>query len=281
MRKVKLLTALAVVVASLTIAVGAVPGQAPPQQGDEGAASVAPIAFTFTDDGITVAVSDHGNIVRYESPTGYEHIGVGAFSEGYIVCYTAPGTGFRQAIDTGGFENNVFGASSVSSNAITRSTDGPAGDGGKVQLRQSYAFGGPDRRLRITNRLTNLTNDTLTDVSFRRQVDFDIDTGGANAWAGFSNDFATDGNDRVTAWNTSGEAPAPTDSHSMSLRAMDADAPHDARVTADILDGSCDAGSAVNPDVTSDNVDHGATLRYHIGTLGPRKTAQMTVMYDR
>ena len=281
MRKIKLSIIAAVVAGSLTIAVGAVPGQAPPSQGDVTAQDVAPVAFTYTGPDITVAVSVHGNIVRFESPTGFEHIGVGAFSEGYILCYTAPGTGARQAVDTGGFDNGVFGAAIVGSASTVRSTDGPNGDGGKVQLRQSYAFSGSDRKLKITNRLRNMTNETLTNVSFRRQVDFDIDTGGASGWAGFANDFATDGNDRVTAWNTPGEAPSPTASHSMSLRAIDADSPHDARVTASILDDSCDASSAVSPDVTSDEVDYGATLRYHIGTLGPKATAEINVMYDR
>jgi hypothetical protein len=88
----------------------------------------------------------HGNIVQFESPDGYEHIGVGDYSEGYIACYTAPGTGSRQAVDTGGLDNGVFGAAVVGGSSISRSTDGPAGDGGKVQLRQSYAFGPGDRR---------------------------------------------------------------------------------------------------------------------------------------
>jgi hypothetical protein len=279
-RKVKLLVTLAVVVVPLTVAAAKVQGKDAPQSVIR-PFDVAPIAFTFTDTGTTVAVSIHGNTVQFESPDGYEHIGIGAFSEGYIACYTAPVTGSREAVDTGDNDNGVWGDAVVGASSITRSTDGPNGDGGKVQLRQSYAFGPGDRRLRITHRLTNMTNDTLTDVSFRRQVDFDIDTGGASGWAFFANDFATDGNDRVMAWNTPGEAPAPTDSHSMALRALDADSPHDARVTSNILDPSCDADSAVSPDMTSDEVDYGGTLRYQIGELGPRKSAHITLQYDR
>lgn len=281
MRKVKLLVTLAVVVVPLTVAAATVQGKDAPQQSVIRPFDVAPIAFTFTDTGTTVAVSIHGNIVQFESPDGYDHIGVGSFSEGYIACYTAPGTGSREAVDTGDNDNGVFGDAVVAGSSITRSTDGAAGDGGKVRLRQTFAFGPGDRRLRITHRLTNMTNDTLSEVSFRRQVDFDIDTGGASGWAGFANDFATDGNDRVMAWNTPGEAPAPTDSHSMSLRALDADAPHDARVTSDILDPSCNADTAVSPDDTSDEVDYGGTLRYQIGELGPGKSAHITLQYDR
>ena len=49
-----------------------------------------------------VAISSHGNLTKFEGPVGYDHIGVGAFSEGYILCY-----GPTRAFDTGAAEFRV------------------------------------------------------------------------------------------------------------------------------------------------------------------------------
>ena len=68
MRKHKFLIVVAALAGSLMIAVGAVSGQAPETQtqDDVSVLSVAPVAFAFSDDGIDVAVTDHGNLVRFE-----------------------------------------------------------------------------------------------------------------------------------------------------------------------------------------------------------------------
>src|SRR5262245_10452852 len=42
--------------------------------------------FTFSGNP-KVSISNHGNIVQFEAPPGFEHIGIGAFSEGYVLCY--------------------------------------------------------------------------------------------------------------------------------------------------------------------------------------------------
>ena len=50
-----------------------------------------------TDRGTSAVVSDHGNILAFAGPTvagaDYEHVRVGALSEGYVLCYRHPTTG--------------------------------------------------------------------------------------------------------------------------------------------------------------------------------------------
>src|SRR2546430_7653901 len=59
---------------------------------------------TSKNGGTSIVVSDHGNILSWESPTGYGHVldSVGN-GEGYVVCYT--GAFPVQAFDIGPKEN--------------------------------------------------------------------------------------------------------------------------------------------------------------------------------
>ena len=127
-----------------------------------------------------VAISAHGNLVRFEGPLGYDHIGVGAFSEGYVLCY-----GPSRAYDTGSSEAGFnAGTQSCSSNTctVTRNTTDQ-----KMQLKQVITFDKGNRTVSFAMTLKNLTKGTITGVVLRRQADLDVDTGGASGTGDFNN----------------------------------------------------------------------------------------------
>ena len=241
------------------------PGRRPANLGD------CLVTWTTADaGGTTVCISSHGNILQYESPTGYEHIGVGQFSEGYVLCYTNPFTGNTVNVwDTGASESG-FGEASASAMdtdapvVLTRTTSDRI-----MTLTQVFAFNGLNKSLTIEMQVHNNTPRTVNDVILRRQVDFDIDSGGANGWANYMNDHAATNRDGVFAWNDPSSAPIGFEAHGMILRHLseNTDVSHVAKVTDDILDSTCDADSAVvTPRI---GFDDGDTLEYALGSLNP------------
>lgn len=233
--------------------------------------SIAPALKTFSssvEGGTHVTISIHGNITRFLSPgslpnTGYEHIGVGAFSEGYILCYRNPfSSATVNAYDVGdsevGFGPSIASCSSPTACAVTRNTTD-----GVLQLRQNFSFNGAERRLRIQMTVKNLTGATVSNIILRRQVDFDIDTGGSQGWASFINHHASTAGFGVFAWTDS--PPSGKVNHGMILRHIvrTSGVGTSARVTSNILDTSCDPPNiaATNPVLDQ---DVGDTLSYSL-----------------
>lgn len=221
-----------------------------------------------------IAISNHGNIVRYEGPTGYEHIGIGAFSEGYVLCY-----GSAAAYDLGDVETG-FGAASASCSGpkctITRNTTD-----GKMQLKQVITKNAVlERSLNVEMTIKNLTGANLTNVILRRQVDFDVDTGGSLGSGDFTNWFSASEHYSVTAWNNANDHP--NDDHAMVVRFFNrtpTTVKFDAKVTEDILDSSCNPVNIAKAAPVQG--DYGATMQYNVGTLGGAKSAVLTVQYQR
>jgi hypothetical protein len=102
---------------------------------------------------VKVCFSNHGNLVQFESPAGFEHIRVGSFGEGYVVCSGTTAHGF----DAGSTEAG-FGAPTISQPngantfplTITRTTTN-----GVFQLRQTFAWDTTEKDVTITMTLTN------------------------------------------------------------------------------------------------------------------------------
>jgi hypothetical protein len=261
------------------------------QTRDDGiAASVAcfRVYASAVDRGTLVCLSDHGNIVQYTSPNvmgaTYEHIGVGVFSEGYVLCYNTPAAAVL-AFDTGSVEANFGAPVNVIINAVSHSTTRPAPAG--VELRQLFTFSGINKALTVNMRVTNNGLFPISRVVLRRQVDFDTDTGGANGWANFLNRHAADTNDGVKAWNDKLDAPVGKEAHGMILRHRQtnpANLPHVAKVTELILDNTC---NPPHHDTLNEaggpypRHDHGDTIQYILGTIGPKQFKEVEVQYER
>ncbi len=221
-----------------------------------------------------LAVSRSGNVVRYEGPTGYEHLGIGSFSEGYVLCY-----GAKNAFDTGASQTG-FGTPTASCSGskctITRNTSD-----GLLQLKQVITKNASsDRSFGVAMTVKNLTGGNITGVILRRQADLDVDTGGALGTAGFVNWFGSTERDSVTAWNPPNQSPREEHGVVLSRRALSpASIVALAKVTSNILDSSCNptniaAGGPVRG-------DYGATIQFNIGTLNGGKSASAAVQYQR
>jgi hypothetical protein len=242
----------------------------------ETAAEDAVIFYTFPERPIT-AISVHGNMIRFDGPDGFEHIGVGSIGEGYVVCY-----GSARAYDVGadefGFGPTLQAQCSGAKCTIRRNTAD-----GKLSLLQEFvkstnAAGGRHMRIKMT--LKNNTGASIAGVVLRRQVDFDIDTGGSKGTGEFRNWFGSSEIQSVFAWNAANAHP--TESHMVVLRHIikkPAPIPVFSKTTSDILDTSCNPSNitANGPNFG----DYGATLQYNVGTLKANASFVTEVEYSR
>ena len=220
-----------------------------------------------------VAVSDHGNVLRFEGPTGYDHVGVGELSEGYVLCY-----GSRRAWDTGQSESG-FGPAvrncSGNTCTVTRNTSD-----GWFRLRQVISKVDVERSLSIEMTLTKIGGPVQSGVILRRQVDLDVDTGGSLGSGDFDNWFGASERESVWAWNAANNTA--NEGHAVMLRQIirrPGNVPYFAKVTEAILDNSC------SPENIADDGpvrgDYGATIQYNVGTLRQGATFVGRVQYQR
>jgi hypothetical protein len=139
-----------------------------------------------------VKVSEHGNLLSFESPQGEE--AVFTPREGYAVC----SSGSVHGADTGDVASGFGPPSFVQPTAgafpltITRSTID-----GKVRLKQAWAV--PDageKDVVVTMTVTNLSSSALSSVMLTRSGDFDVGSTSADRAAG-TDDSAWEFDDRV------------------------------------------------------------------------------------
>ena len=236
-----------------------------------------------TDRGTSAVVSDHGNILAFAGPTvagaDYEHVRVGALSEGYVLCYRHPTTGAAvNAFDVGSAEAG-FGAPAPAPSPggpddmqVTR----PTSDG-VLQFKQGFLFYGKEKRLEVGMSVINRNPFPVTGVVLRRQADFDVDGAGAAGWAGGRNLWARTSRDSVFAWNDPAAAPVGREGHGMLIThrythryasGVYTELPatlRSAKVTESPLDSSCSPPAKATPVTTP--ADDGGTLQINIGTI--------------
>jgi hypothetical protein len=147
-----------------------------------------------------VNVADAGNVLGYGGPVvagaDYEHINVGALSEGYVLCYLNPKTGaYVNAFDLGAAQSGFGPASPTNTepdpqdpNALPGMQVVRATSDGLLTLKQSFRFDGEEKRMQVIMDVINYNAFPITGVILRRQADFDVDGGGADGWAGTRNE---------------------------------------------------------------------------------------------
>lgn len=241
--------------------------------------------FTFSTGlygGTTVQISAEGNIVGFESPSGFEHIRAGTILEGYILCYDS-----SQAEDVGDFGTG-FGAP----------TPGCGGDSctilrdtldGTLRLIQLIQFDPETNTVTVDMTISNQSSSVVNGIVLRRYADFDIDSAGSLGSGAFQNYFEATTENGVTAWNEPTAAPR---DHAMTLRNVVGPvnvAPHVAKISNDPLSCSPPAiESPVTPSArtwghigTDGPADYSASIEYNIGSLDPGDSTSATVQYTR
>jgi hypothetical protein len=275
MGKKLIFVTLGLIVATVAVTASVAVGGDPPNQLQAGAGTADPtcdhvVLASGVDGGTTICVSRHGNVVSYNSPTGFEHIGVGTVSEGYVLCYTDPSGGHQNAHDLGEASEAGFGPSAVTSLApltIVRTTSD-----GALELRQRFLPNAARHELIVQNRIRNVGSMPVTNVVFSRSVDFDIDGdfGGDN--------HAADDRDAYFAWHDWDDSAA--EAHMMSLaQHPGSGAPRQAKIITSFDDlFACGPAPVTSPQL---NLDAAGRLQYNIGTLNPGISRQPTVIYNR
>lgn len=135
---------------------------------------------------VNVCISNHGNVVKFESPAGFEQIGqLNTFRDGYAICTgnlpTVPNV--SHGYDTGGIEAG-FTAPTISQpngpNTFPLTISRDTTDG-VFQLQQSYKLDKIERDLTITMKVVNLSAVDQDFVKLSRYFEGDVDN---NASAG-------------------------------------------------------------------------------------------------
>lgn len=139
--------------------------------------------------------SVNGNLVQFTSPSGYEHIRVGSYGEGYGVCdlYAASGgVGYYDYADFGDSANWQAPITLTTSPlSIMRTTTD-----GVFTLTQTFSRNNPENILKIAMKLKNnygIDYSTGRWVWLTRWVDFDVNNGVYNNFGNTT--------DSVFAWN--------------------------------------------------------------------------------
>jgi hypothetical protein len=226
---------------------------------------VTPLSLTALKTfGNAVTISTHGNVIQFESPLGFEHIAIGDFHEGYVLC-----NGGTNRYDLGSSENgfaNPITANCPSSTTctVTRNTSD-----GLLQLKQDFKFVSAERRLEITMTVKNLSGFAIGGVKLRRQADFDVDNTTIN------NHAATE-QDAYFAWTD--ETDSGSVSHGMILRHVKPNALRQAKVN--FFESTCSPADQAsgNPII---NDDYTGTIEYDLGTINAGASKSVTIQYER
>ncbi len=127
---------------------------------------------------LKVSISKHGNVVRYESPAGSEHIRVSAFMEGYIISSGAGNTvsGWDNALGESSWgADSASGSLAAGTLKIARKTLD-----GKFLLTQEFRIGAANLRLILTMTLKNTSTGSLSNVWLTRMADWDVNNNPAS-----------------------------------------------------------------------------------------------------
>src|SRR5215218_1350251 len=166
-------------------------------------------------DFLGVKVSNHGNLLSFESPAGQEAVFTGR--EGYALC-SGPST--VHGHDTGGVEEGFGTPKFKQPNpgkfplTITRKTTD-----GQLQLKQVWSK--PDaieKDVTLTITVKNISSGPIPDVDLARSGDFDVGTSGQDQGAGT--------NDSVWQWDDLSRANSEPTPGGVMLTALTLGTPH-------------------------------------------------------
>lgn len=217
--------------------------------------------FSIPSSKMSVCFNIDGNIMQLESPTGQEHLRVGSFVEGYVLC----AAGFANSFDTGDGGAGGFGASVTLDGlpqpvTVRRDTT----TGSTLRLTQELARDTNERDVSIIMTVTNLSNSTARS-GVRLDRVMDIDANGST-----NNTFVKD---RDTAYGFN----ATLDGVSLNDTVFPAIAHTTSVQTFGTGTNTCNPASVALPATG----DHMVRLSYDLGTIGPLSSKQVKIYYRR
>jgi hypothetical protein len=198
-------------------------------------------------------INTTGNIVALQSPKNFEHIAEGDVIEGYAVC----NTGFS-AFDNGEAASGWGPATFTAPNRITRSTTNH-----RFKLAMTFTQDAANRRIVVTETLTNTSGAIQKNVLLSRLFDGDIDN-------------STDNDIYVrTAASVIG-----TEQHGLELIGTTFNQPHSTQIESfDDLDD--DTGCSATMPLPSPTTagDNAGRFTYNVGTLGVSSSITLKLEY--
>ena len=223
---------------------------------------------------LSVKVSNHGNLLGFESPASQEAVFDGR--EGYVVCTGGGATvhGHDTGNVEGGFGTPKFSqpTSGAFPLTVTRNTTD-----GKFQLKQVWSKpNSTEKDVILTMTLTNRSNATLSGATLTRTGDFDV---GASA-----TDRGAHTGDSVWQWDDQRSSDTPP--VGLMIKTLTLGVPHGTRV--DIQSFWADPTSPTRDDCfgTSENTptaegDWAMRMIYDLGNLGAGKSKTVKLSYQR
>jgi hypothetical protein len=121
----------------------------------------------FGSGNLKWCVNEHGNLMQFESPAGQEHIRIGGFQEGYVLCVNGDAaTYYDNGLGETGWFPPVLVAKTTTSVTIDRTTND-----GKFKLTQKWTRDSTERDLTVQMTLLNLG--PAVNVKLARNSDID------------------------------------------------------------------------------------------------------------
>ena len=222
-----------------------------------------------------VKVSDHGNLLSFESPQAQEQIFDG--QEGYALCNTtASDHATVNGHDTGSVESG-FGAATFSQPTagkfpltITRKTTD-----GKFKLTQVWNQPDPvEKDVTVTMSVTNLSGNSITQVVLSRSGDFDVGNSGADQGARTA--------DSAWQWNDV-DSPTDTPPVGLMLGALSLGTAHEALIDSrsDWTDGTRQTCFGLGQGTPTPSQDLAMRVLYDLGTLNSGQSKTVKFEYGR
>jgi hypothetical protein len=253
--------------AALAVLPATLPGQQWPGSSDaladpDNTSCFDTFSSSASGENFRICLSRHGNLMRLESPLGFEHIRVGTFLEGYSLCQQNVLSGYDVGFVEVGFDNGTVsqpGGAGTLPLIVTRDTND-----GLFRLIQTINWNPAEKEVTIEMQVKNVSGVQQVDVSLIRIVDFDVDGDVFNHWAKAFN--------TVFAWRDAfdwGSA-----SHQLNLAAATPKFFHFPDVTG--FDIDCIPSSAEQTPTFGDFVGR---MTYFLGTINDNKSKRVTYIY--
>src|SRR6185503_10721505 len=139
---------------------------------------------SYTGTQLSFGISDRGEVMPFQSPPASEHLAWGSFLAGYTVAYQVAGIDhLRFSVYASRFNVTPFSYQELENSStravvevVTHTGDGILG------IRRRFTFVKDRRYVTVATRLANLTGQTLDNVVFKEDADWDVDGSFYTTW---------------------------------------------------------------------------------------------------